>query len=306
MKYGYKNEIFERYVSMLGEKEAIQLVKANEKPLKKSIRVNTLRISPKELCERLKRKGFSLEKTRYCNYGYYVKEGKFSIGSTTEYLMGYYYIQEAVSMIPSLELEPKENEIVLDMCAAPGGKTTHLSQIMKNKGVIVACEIVGSRMKTLRSNIQRMGVKNVVGLRIDVKRILNFNLRFDKILLDAPCSGEGIVRKESKRKGTLCLRDIKICSERQKKLIDVAISVLKRNGMLVYCTCTFAPEENEFIVKYASERGMKLVKMRSKFGSPGLTSVFGKELGKEMKLTRRFWPHIHDTQGFFIAKMVKK
>ncbi|XRP97417.1 NOL1/NOP2/sun family putative RNA methylase [Methanocaldococcus sp. 16A] len=213
------------------------------------IRVNTLKINPDVLKERLEKKGVILEKT-FLDYAFEVKKSPFSIGSTPEYLFGYYIPQSISSMIPPIVLNPEEESFILDMCAAPGGKTTHLAQLMKNKGTIVAVEISRSRVKALKSNINRMGVLNTIIINADIRKYKDYLLKneifFDKILLDAPCSGN-IIKDKNRN---VSEEDIKYCSLRQKELIDVGIDLLKEGGILVYSTCSAEDEENEEVIRY--------------------------------------------------------
>jgi len=210
-----------------------------------NIRVNTLKIRPEVLKNRLEKKGIILKNT-FLDYVFEVKESSFSIGATHEYLFGYYYLQSISSIIPSLVLNPSYNDKVLDMCSAPGSKTTHLAQLMNNMGVIVANEINRKRMRSLKSNIYRMGITNTILLNMDALRLKKFNLYFNKILLDAPCTGNPI--KDKNR--NVSKRDIRYCSIRQKNMLSVAIDMLEENGEVVYSTCSPEIEENEYVIEY--------------------------------------------------------
>lgn len=300
-KFGYKPEIVSRYMEIFGS-DVLKFLEANEKPPIKAIRVNTLKIDPESLIGRLEAKGFKFKPVRWLDYAFIVEEEPYSIGATTEYLLGYYYIQDPTSMIPPVELEPKG--IVLDMCAAPGGKTTHIAQIMRNKGVIVAVDIDREKMKALRSNLHRLGVKNVIAYRMDARDVVNFGMKFDCVLVDAPCSGEGVVRKDPGRKSTIDLSEFEFYSRVQKELLNVAIKVTKKGGTIVYATCTVAPEENEAVINAFLDR-VEVVDTKIK-GIPGFTKILGMKFDRSISKTQRFYPHIHDTQSFFVAKMVKK
>ncbi len=246
----------------------------------RAIRVNTLKISNEELVKRLMELGFKMEKLPFLKNGYLVKETYCSVGAITEYLLGYYYIQEPASQRASEILRPQQNEVVLDMAAAPGGKTTHMAQIMENRGVIVALEKHVPRIIALKNNIVRMGVANVIAYNTNSMHADNLGIEFDKIMLDAPCSGnftheEGWFEKRN-------LESINEIAKVQRNLLRVAYNLLKKNGELVYATCSLEPEENEdnvgWFLKLFSD--MKLV-------------------SKE-----RIWPS-EETQGFFIAKFRK-
>ena len=259
------------------------------------IRVNTLKITPKELKNRLNSKNVELEST-FLDYVFKVKGAPFSIGATPEYLFGYYYLQSISSIIPPLILNPSENDMVLDMCSAPGGKTTHLSQLMNNKGVVVANELNRKRMRSLKSNIYRMGITNIILLNMDALRLKKFNMLFDKILLDAPCTGNPI--KDKNR--VVSKRDIRYCAIRQKNMLNVGIDMLKEGGEIVYSTCSPEIEENEDVIEYIlnTRRDIELLNI-SEFKNDliGINVVDG-ELDGTLKV-------IPPNEPFFIAKIRK-
>ncbi|WP_421077566.1 NOL1/NOP2/sun family putative RNA methylase [Methanothermococcus sp. Ax23] len=259
------------------------------------IRVNTLKITPKELKGRLKSKGVKLENT-FLDYMFKVKGAPFSMGATPEYLFGYYYLQSISSTIPPLVLNPSENDVVLDMCSAPGGKTTHLSQLMNNKGVVVANELNRKRMRSLKSNIYRMGITNTILLNMDALRLKKFNMLFDKILLDAPCTGNPI--KDKNR--VVSKRDIRYCALRQKNMLNVGIDMLKEGGEIVYSTCSPEIEENEDVIEYIlnTRRDIELVDVGEfKNNLKGISVIEGKVRG-----TLKVVP---PNEPFFIAKLRK-
>lgn len=268
-----------------------------------AIRVNTLRTREEELVGRLRGKGVELEKIPWTRHGYFVRSSPFSMGATTEYLLGYYFLQDPASMYACEVLGPRKGELVLDMAAAPGGKTTYLAQLMNNRGTIVAVELSRERMKSLRSNVSRLGVENVIAIRTNALEAGKFGLVFDKVLLDAPCTGTGTAYKNPEAKGKN-RADVEKCTATQRALIETAAGVLKKGGVLVYCTCSFLPEENEFVVQDALELDLKLKKIRH--GVPAFTSCYGRALSPGLARARRFYPAIHGTQGFFIAKLEKK
>lgn len=260
-----------------------------------SIRVNTLKIDEKTIVKRLRDNEVDLKKIPFLKYGYYV-DADFSLGSTPEYLFGYYYMQEAASQLVSEVLNPDEKDIVLDMCAAPGSKTTHLSQLMNNKGTIIALDSNMNRIEALNNNMERTGCSNVMVYRKDAKYADDLGMQFDKILLDAPCSGNFATDPEwfDKRE----IDGIKQNAIEQKKLISVAAKILKKDGLLIYSTCTLEPEENEEVIEYALEKlNLVLEPIRINAGSSGMT--------ERTKLCKRFWPDTDKTQGFFIAKLRK-
>ncbi|MFH1774694.1 MAG: RsmB/NOP family class I SAM-dependent RNA methyltransferase [Methanobacteriota archaeon] len=294
----YSDFLMEKYRQFFSEKVIANL----GMPLEQSIRINTLKTSEKVLIPRLEKKGIKLQKIPWTRHGYFVKASPFSVGATTEYLLGYYFIQDATSMYACEVLEPQSSEVILDMTAAPGGKTTHLAQLMCNRGTIISIELNRERMKSLRSNISRMGVENVITIRTNALNVQELGIKFSKILLDAPCTGTGTVFKnpEAAQKTS---EDVANCTAAQRSLLEAAYGVLLDGGTLVYTTCSFLPEENEFIAQHALELGLRLESVQ--YGEEAFATCYGKELSKEMRKAKRFYPHIHGTQGFFIAKLRK-
>jgi NOL1/NOP2/sun family putative RNA methylase len=306
-EYGYNFDNLKRYNEMFGEKLP-EFLEANEKENKDSIRVNTIKISRNEIYERLTERGFVLKDVS--DLGFIIEESKFSISSTEENLLGYFYIQGVAEMIVSPILSPNKNEFVVDMCAAPGGKTTHLSAIMENEGVIYAFDVNKRRLSALKNNISRLGCLNIAVFNLSGEEITTINNGPDKILLDAPCTGSGIMRKDSLRKSLKTTHDIIFLSEIQKKLLKSAIDSLKSGGTLLYTTCSLEPEENEFVVQWALNNfEIKLSRIDTDInGVPlvnGFTEIFGRKLADEISLCKRSLPHVHNTNGLFIAKITK-
>jgi NOL1/NOP2/sun family putative RNA methylase len=306
-KFQYSKYMIPRYLKIFGKDRLVDFLKGNERKLMPSIRVNTLKITKETLYERLIAKGFELEPVQLISNAFYVKKSPFSIGATTEYLLGYYYIQGVAPMIPSLLLNPTSNDIVVDMCAAPGGKTIHLAETMKNLGVILALDLNRARMKSLRSNISRCGVKNVIAIRMDAANLAELKIKnISKILLDAPCSGSGLIPIDPSRKTSRTIEDVEFCSLIQTKLIKAAIDCLITGGELVYSTCSIEPEENEYIIDQALQQfNVETMDLGIKFGEPGLTEIFKKTLSPALKKARRFYPFLQKTEGFFICKLRK-
>ncbi len=303
-KFGYHEFIIRRWMNFFDD--YMDLINAMEKGIPKHIRVNTLKIEEEKLIKKLEQRGFKLESTDvpFC---YKILHEPFSIGATPEYLMGYYYVMEKNSCIPPLVLDPKPGEIVADFAASPGGKTTFLSQLMMNEGVILAIEVNKERIQALIDNVHRLGCLNVAIINMDATEFWRTGIKVDRILLDAPCSGEGVIYKDPTRKKRSGKRDIEICAERQRKLIESAIRSLKSHGVLVYSTCSLAPEENEFIINYVLERyPVRLEEI--KWGDPAFTEIPRKniKLNSEISKARRFYPHKHETSGFFVAKLKLK
>ncbi len=294
-------EDFESYIKIL-EKEPV-----------KSIRCNTLKISPKELKEKLKQKNWKIKQPFDKHPEIMIVENELQpgeLGRTLEHLLGYYYIQELASMLPIIALNPKPNEIFLDLCAAPGSKTTQAAAKMENTGVIIANDVNIGRIKILASNLEKNGVTNTIITRKDgfslCKRLKNSSLKeVDKILVDAPCSGEGTLRSSPKTYKMWNIKSVKNLSKIQKNLVANAIELLKPNGELVYSTCTHAPEENEEVVDFILKKfkDIKIEKISLPIKSQaGIKKWRDKEYLEDVKYSCRIYPHESDTEGFFITK----
>lgn len=272
--------------------------------IKKALRVNTLKISEKELRQRLEKKGVKLEKIPFVKHGYFY-ESSFSLGSTPEYLQGYYYLQEAASQIPVEVLSPKPGDNVLDMAASPGSKTTQMAQLMENKGVIVALDNDKRRLESLQNNLERLSVTNTLLLKKDARYANDFNLKFDKILLDAPCSGNFCIEPDYFAKRSI--NDLFQKSKVQKELLETAVKCLKSGGTLVYSTCSLEPEEDEMVIDSVlkAHSDMHVVETGLDIGDKGAVNAFGREMHPDVSKTRKFWPHKTGTEGFFLAKLKK-
>ncbi len=227
----------------------------------KSIRVNSLKISPEELKKRLEKKGWKINQLWRNHPEVMIVESELlpgELGRALEHLLGYYYVQELASMLPIIALNPKNNERILDLCAAPGSKTTQLSAEIKNSGLIIANEINLGRIKILASNLERCGVTNTIITRKEGRalcsKLKELNFKFDKILLDAPCSGEGTIRSTPATYSMWNFKTIKRLSRIQKQLFETAFEILEIGGEIVYSTCTHAPEENEEVLDYILEK----------------------------------------------------
>jgi NOL1/NOP2/sun family putative RNA methylase len=219
-----------------------------------------------------------------------------------EYLSGYYYIQDLSSCIAVECLDIEEHDMVLDMASSPGGKTSFMAQKMNNKGMILALESARKRLRKMMFNLSRCGVINTVLWNLKGEKIVNYDLKFDKVLLDAPCSCDGIIQKDPLRKTTYSKETIQFCSIRQSQLIDSALNVVKPGGLLVYSTCSLAPEENEFIINSILDK-FDIAIESIDYGVNSLIKFGDKVMDKSIKFTKRFYPHIHNTAGFFIAKI---
>jgi NOL1/NOP2/sun family putative RNA methylase len=308
-EHGYLPYMIERYLTLWGEKGTLQFLEACETPLRTSIRVNTLRADQDVVVDRMKRKGVTLERIPWLDTGFYGDFANTSTpGAILEHMLGFYYVQGVPSMTTVKVLDPQPNETVFDLAAAPGGKTTHIAQKMQNTGRVIAIEQDRQRLSSLESNILRCGVTNAIVLRGDAKKIQALNIQPDRILLDAPCSGEGLIPLDPTRKTSKTMADVHYCATREDEMLDTAISIIAPGGTIVYSTCSIAPEENEYIIDNILKRypEIKVVPIPINFGSAGYTEPFGVHLNESLKLSRRFLPHQDGTEGFFICKMIKE
>jgi len=279
--------------------------------LRRSIRVNTIKITIDELKKRLE-KNWVLDQIPWCNEGFYIehrKKERRDIGNLIEHSLGYFYTQEAASMIPPLVLEPNENDTVLDIAASPGSKTTQLASIMKNKGILIANDYKIIRLKPLSINIQRCGITNCIITLMRGQWYNKSNIEFDKILVDAPCSGTGTIRKSLKTLRIWNPNMVKRLSITQKQLIDTAFNILKQDGTLVYSTCSLEPEENEAIIDFLLNKfenaKLEEIKLMSINKGNIILNFEKQKYNEEIKKCLRIWPQDNDTEGFFVAKIKK-
>ncbi|MBN1800469.1 MAG: RsmB/NOP family class I SAM-dependent RNA methyltransferase [Candidatus Lokiarchaeota archaeon] len=295
--------MIERYVEYLGVEGTKALLEANEKPLIPSIRTNTIKISSEKLRNRLEKKDFQLKWIDRVPDAFLVTKEASNLGSTHEYLFGYYYLQNVASMLPALILDPQPGEIVVDMCAAPGSKSTQLAQLMNNEGTLVLIEKNAKRIPSLELNLRRMGVKNASIYNMDAVNLEKANFFVDKILLDAPCTGEGLIRQDPSRKTSKKFQDIIKLSEVQKRLLNAGLSALKPGGKLIYSTCSIAFEENEIVIDEVlrNKKNFKIKQLGVQYGSKGLVQVGGKKLLEDIRYSQRLYPHIQDSIGFYVC-----
>lgn len=276
-----------------------------QKPLRKSIRVNTLKISVRDFLQRANEKGWKLSPVPWCETGFWIDadESVVPLGNTAEHMSGLFYIQEASSMMPvsALFMNDESYHAVLDTAAAPGSKTTQIAALMNNQGVLVANEYAASRVKVLHANIERCGVRNAALSNFD-GRVFGGWLpeQFDAVLLDAPCSGEGTVRKDEDAMKNWTQASVLEIADTQKDLIESAFHALKPEGVLVYSTCTLSTEENQQVCHHLKETFGDAVEFES------LEHLFDNAkaaLTKEGFL--HIFPQVYDCEGFFVARIRK-
>ncbi len=292
----WKDKFLERYGKLT---DIDKFTEISLRPLPKTIRVNTLKTTVAEMKKRM-----NLVPIPWCNEGF-TTEGH-ALGNSLEHFLGYFYMQGAASMIPPVVLDPKPGELVLDMCASPGSKTSQIAAMMENAGLVVANDKEISRLKPLSLNLQRCGVSNALITFMEGRWFKD--LKFDRVLVDAPCSGIGTIRKSFKTIEMWNPNISRSMAGVQKKLVSTGLECLKEGGTLVYSTCTLEPEEDEGVIDAVLERNpnvkLEKISLDIKRSDP-VTEFDGKVYNPEVKKCLRLWPQDNDTEGFFVAKFRK-
>lgn len=310
--FGYSEFLADKLFNLFSPSEAMEFFEANEVARPITIRTNTLKTRRRDLAQTLVNRGVNLQPIgAWTKVGLQIFDSQVPIGATPEYLAGHYILQAASSFLPVMALDPKENERVLDMAAAPGGKTTYISALMKNTGCVFANDANKARTKSLIANIQRLGCKNTIVCHYDAREFPKVIGGFDRVLLDAPCSGTGVIAKDESVKQSRTEKDFIQIPHLQKQLLLSAIDSVdahsKTGGVIVYSTCSIAVDENEAVVDYALRKrpNVKLVETGLQIGKEGFTSYRGKHFSSKLLLTRRYYPHTYNVDGFYVAKFKK-
>jgi NOL1/NOP2/sun family putative RNA methylase len=309
--------MFERYASIIPDFDGFQ--DALRRPRDLYFRVNSLRIDPGEFERSMKRWGHNIRPLRWFKKAYLATELARTRG-TLEYFLGFYYIQGATSMIAPIALDPQPGERVLDLCAAPGSKTTQICDAMRNEGLVFANDIYIDRLKILKGHLERLGVTCAV---ITKKAGDSFpgGLAFRRVLVDAPCSGEGTMRgaretageeveRESEAaRGTDRSGDLLRLYRLQRALLRRAANLCEPGGVIVYSTCTYSPLENEAVIDEVLRARDDLVLEEVPCDAPsepGILEWEGKKFKPEVRLCRRYYPHRINSWGFFVARLRRK
>lgn len=307
--YDYNDDICNLVLNLFPPNECVEFMESNTTAKALTIRTNTLKTKRRELAKTLISRNINLDPlAEWSKVGLKIYSSPVPIGATPEYLAGHYMLQAASSFLPVLALEPQPGEKVLDMCACPGGKTTYIAQLMKNQGIVIANDMKKERIKSLFFNIHRMGIKNCIITNYDGRKFPKFYNSFDRVLLDAPCSGLGVIAKDQSVKVNRTYKEILDNSRVQKELILAAIDScnVKGSGIIVYSTCSISVEENEWVVDYALKyRYVKCIEVGFEVGESGLSSFREKRFHPSVKNCRRIYPHVHNMDGFFVAKLKK-
>jgi len=309
--YDYNDYMMSKMMDVFTLDELLEVLEANEVQRPLTIRTNSLKTRRRDLAQALINRGVNLDPVgKWSKVGLVVYSSQVPLGATPEYLAGHYILQGASSLLPVMTLAPQENEKVLDMAAAPGGKTTHIAALMRNSGLLYANDANKNRCKAVVGNLHRLGITNTVVCNYDGRQLPSVMKGFDRVLLDAPCSGTGVIAKDPSVKTSKNQRDFQLCSHLQKELILAAIDCVdaksKTGGYIVYSSCSVLPEENEAIVDYAlKKRRVKLVPTGLDFGVKGFTKFKEFRYHPSLEHSRRFYPHTHNMDGFFVAKLKK-
>jgi tRNA (cytosine49-C5)-methyltransferase len=310
-KYEFKPDFVKRYHYLLGDRYQ-SFIDYSLSFKRRCIRVNTLKTTTAQVLSRLS-PSWNLTPVGWYADAFWIEhkgigdEQRRDVGNLLEHQLGYIYIQDPASMIPPLVLVPTADDIVLDVCAAPGSKTTQMAQMMQNKGIIVANELSGDRIASLGMNIERCGAYNVLITQCDATK-LRFDGKFTKILLDAPCSGTGTIRKSPKTIREWNPSQIVRLAKTNLRLLEHVWSLLAVGGRLVYSTCTLEPHENEgvidsFIRAHADVKvcSITLPLVRSQ----PVLSFEGIDFDPRVKDCLRIYPQDNDTEGFFVTLLEK-
>ncbi len=313
--YKPKPPFVERMKLLLNNQEDLnQFLETTKTKPKKSIRVNTLKISPEKLKQKLEKKNWKINQPIKNHPEIFQIESKLKpgeLGNSLEHRLGYYYVQEITSMMPVIALNLNSQDIFLDLCASPGSKTTQAISEMKNKGIIIANDLSIQRAGILNINLERYGATNTLitkhpGIEL-CQKLKKLKFKFNKILVDTSCSGEGNIRTNPKTYLEWSEGQIKSLSRKQKQLVSKAVEILKPEGTLLYSTCTYSPEENEEVIQHLIENyplEIQEIKLPIKT-RPGITKWKNKTFHPNLKKAIRIYHHDNNMEGFFLCKMKK-
>jgi len=311
---------FDRYAPFT---DVSVLKSISERPLRKSVRVNTLKCSDADFTAWAKEKGWSLTPVPWWKEGFFVDRTDLSValGRDIRHLLGHFYMQEAASMLPVALLDPKPGEAVLDLCAAPGSKTTQIAARLQGRGVCIANDMQEKRLRILNDALQRTGAASVVITRkVGQWCAKHLTERFDRVVCDAPCTAQGTARKDPAALQYCSADSIEKAARLQYQLLEAAIHAAKVGGRIVYSTCTLTPEENErVVVEILNKFGDQLEVIHPKEALPSglnwdMTAAISDSETVQKSLRPapyalhpflRLWPHTYDTEGFFCAVLKK-
>jgi len=301
LKYSHPAWMVERWIPQMGVQETISLCMANNRPAPHTVRVNTLKTTRDQLIELLAGEGVQAAKTRYAPEGIDL-EGAGGLRGFPPFEQGLFQVQDESSMLVGHAVSPLPGSLVLDVASAPGGKATHLAQIMGDRGTVLATDIHPHKLKLIEENCLRLGINCVKPVRADARNLSSeFLGRADFVLLDAPCSGTGVLRRKPDSRWRKFPEQILEITILQREMLEEASRCLKPGGILVYSTCSVLPEENQ-------DQVLSFLQSHPHFRGESLVDFLPGGLGEEETAPRGYlqlYPHRHGTDGFFICRMVK-
>jgi len=283
---------------LFGRREAIAMLEANVQPPPAYIRLNTLKAKENEILEKIAEEGIKVEKVEGLRYAYKVVGAKQPLTRTASFQEGLFYIQDKASCFAAEAANPKPKMTVLDVCAAPGAKTTYLAQLMQNCGVIYSIDYSERRMDVWKSEVARMGVEIAASIIADACNPLSFTIEADIVVLDPPCTSTGAFGKLPSAKWRLTKRSVDKMAEIQWQMLNSCAENVNPGGTLIYSTCSITVEENEMLIE-------RFLKWYPEFSPTEITPKIGLPSLRGMEKCQRLYPHIHLCNGFFIAKLLK-
>ena len=284
---------------LLGRREALRFLESSMETLPTYIRINTLRGPEEALLKRVEEDGVVLEEVQQLKHTYKVVESARSLVTTESFRDGLFYIQDMASCLAVEVADPQPGTMVLDVCAAPGAKTTHLAQLMENEGLVYSVDFSRRRMRIWKRETRRMGVRIAVPIICDACRLLPVKVSADLVILDPPCTSTGVFSRMPSAKWRLTEDSMLEMSEFQRRMLNECVKHVKEGGFLVYSTCSIAVEENEMLIERVLKLypEFKLVDATPKIGVSGL---------RGLTKCQRLYPHIHGCNGFFVAKLLRE
>lgn len=306
---GLPTDFVDKMNKLLGD-EAPAFFASYEQPRKYGLRCNTIKCEPSAFVSRMP---FDLQPVPWAQNGYYYDPAQ-APGRHPLHEAGAYYIQEPSAMSPAQLLDARPGEVVCDLCAAPGGKSTQIAGQLQGEGLLVSNELYPARARILSQNFERLGIRNGVVLNENTAHMAAlFPGFFDKVMVDAPCSGEGMFRKDEEARQEWSVKQVEVCALRQQEILEHAAMMCAPGGELVYSTCTFSPEENESVIGHflqehtdfvLEEPGEAFRKLGFSSGCPEwCPETVPEEIRKQLSKTLRIFPHLTEGEGHFLAKL---
>lgn len=301
VKYSHPEWMVKDWLERYGESFTEELLMSNNETPHLTVRVNTLKIGTEELRTQLEKEGFDIQPAKYIENALVINNPS-SITKMEAFVKGLFQVQDESSMLVAKVLDPKPNELAVDVCSAPGGKATHIAELMQNKGQVIARDIHEHKIKLIKDAALRLGIDIINAEIFDAqKEDVNLRGKADRVLVDAPCTGLGIIRRKPDIKWTRDVKDLEEIVKLQKKILYVASRYVKPGGVLVYSTCTIEPKENEELVR-------KFIKDNREFELEDISNLLPDGLKKDSAKEGyiQLYPNIDGIDGFFISRMRKR